>query len=381
MTLNLFTSISMSNKVFTANEYLPVFPAKKNERILIVDDEQIIRHFLIDCLSARYECVEAASVEEAFEILAEESFSLIVTDWVMTGKSGTTLLRYVVGEFPDTPVIMLTGVNNPERALDAMRFGAFDYLLKPCKPDILEFTVERALRHRELETKNRQYKIDLELQNIELTRQKDKLEKLQAQMIHTEKMSSLGQLSAGIAHEINNPLGCVSGNLQLLEEHSENINALLDFYENARISEKQSVEALQIKEKINYDESRKNAAQMISDCLDGTRRITEIVENLRVFSKLDAPEFTPSNLNRDLSATIKFLDYFFEKQNIKLVLNYGDIPPVEVFAGHLNQVWMNILMNAAQSFEKNGGEISVTTGTSGDFVFVEIADTGRGIAS
>lgn len=192
MTLDLCNSIDTPNSFLTANEDLPVFAAKKTERILIVDDEQVVRHFLLDCLAARYECVEAASVEEAFEILAEESFSLVITDWVMTGKSGTTLLRHVVSEFPDTPVIMLTGVNNPERALDAMHFGAFDYLSKPCKPDILEFTVERALRHRELGTKNRQYEIDLALQNIELLKRTAELEKLRAQMIHTEKTSAPG---------------------------------------------------------------------------------------------------------------------------------------------------------------------------------------------
>ncbi len=358
MSLNNSTNIPES---FSSSDYnFQQFCDKKRERILIVDDEEIIRRFLVGCLEARFDCCEAASVEEAFEILAENQFSLVLTDWVMTGKSGTTLLRFVVSQFPDTPVIMITGVDNPERAIDAMRFGAFDYLLKPCKPDILEFTVERALEHRNLQIRNRQYKIDLELQNIELVKRKDRLEKLQMRMIYTEKMASLGQLCAGIAHEINNPLGYVSGNLQMLEEYLS--------------------ETKKVKTHPKGRMSAANAEQMVQECLDGVRRITELVKHLRVFSNLDAPDFTESDINRDLQATVKLLDYFFDKTAIILTFDSSEIPPVEAAAGHLNQVWMNILLNAAQSLENKGGKITIKTGLAHDFVFVEITDTGEGIA-
>lgn len=350
------------------------------ETILIVDDEEIVRRFHFDCLSGRYRCFEASSAEEALEILEEEDISLVITDWVMPGMSGTTLLRQVVADFPNTPVVMVTGVDHPERALDAMRFGAFDYLLKPSQPDSLDITVERALRHRELQIRNEQYKVDLELQNIELARQKAELERLQDRIIQTEKMASVGQLTAGIAHELNNPLGYISGNLQILEQYFQDIRRLLNVYENAELSGDYAGRIEKLKEEVRYDEIIENLGPVVADCINGTGRVTELIENLRVFSKLDQPEFTKTDINRDINATVKLLGRYFEKENVSLKLNYGDVPKIDAYPAHLNQVWMNLLLNAAQAVEENGGEVSVTTRVLDGDVIVKISDTGGGIA-
>lgn len=350
------------------------------ETILIVDDEEIVRRFHFDCLSSRYRCFEASSAEEALEILEEEDISLVITDWVMPGMSGTTLLRQVVADFPNTPVVMVTGVDHPERALDAMRFGAFDYLLKPSQPDSLDITVERALRHRELQIRNEQYKVDLELQNIELARQKAELERLQDRIIQTEKMASVGQLTAGIAHELNNPLGYISGNLQILEQYFQDIRRLLNVYENAELSSDYAGRIEKLKEEIHYDETIENLGSVVADCIDGTGRVSELIENLRVFSKLDQPEFTKTDINRDINATVRLLGRYFEKENVSLKLNCGDVPKIDAYPAHLNQVWMNILLNAAQAVEENGGEVSVTTRVLDGDVIVKISDTGGGIA-
>lgn len=349
--------------------------------ILIVDDEEIVRRFHCDCLSSRYRCFEAASADEAIEILEDENISLVITDWVMPGMSGTTLLRRIVADFPDTPVVMVTGVDHPERALDAMRFGAFDYLLKPSRPDSLDFTVERALKHRELKMQSDRYKIDLELQNIELVKQKNELERLQGRIIQTEKMASVGQLTAGIAHELNNPLGYISGNLQILGQYFEDIRKVLESYEAAENSNGNSERIGMVKEKIHYEEMIDNIGSVIADCADGTQRVAELVENLRVFSKLDQPEFTKTDINRDIHATVKLLGRYFEKENVRLVLNYGDVPKIDAYPAHLNQVWMNLLLNAAQAVDENGGEVSVATHVEDGFVIVKISDTGGGIAT
>jgi len=350
------------------------------ETILIVDDEEIVRRFHFDCLSSRYRCFEAASAEEALQILEEEDISLVITDWVMPGMSGTTLLRHVVADFPNTPVVMVTGVDHPERALDAMRFGAFDYLLKPSQPDSLDFTVERALKHRELQIRTEQYKADLELQNIELARQKAELERLQGRIIQTEKMASVGQLTAGIAHELNNPLGYISGNLQILDQYFQDLRKLLNVYDNAELSGDYAERIEQLKEEIHYDEIIENLSSIVADCASGTGRVSELIENLRVFSKLDQPEFTKTDINRDINATVKLLGRFFGKENVNLKLNYGDVPRIDAYPAHLNQVWMNLLLNAAQAVEANGGEVSVTTRVADGDVIVKISDTGGGIA-
>ena len=379
MTLSLSDFTNQSENFHSS--YGSVGEAIENyETVLIVDDEELVRRFHSECLSPRYQCFEADSAERALDILNDRQISLVLTDWVMTGMSGKMLLQRVVRDFPDTPVIMVTGVDHPERALDAVRCGAFDYLLKPSKPFALEFAVERAMIHRNLSMKTRQSRIDLELQNIELVKQKSELEKAQARIIYTEKMMSIGQLTAGITHELNNPLGFISGNLQILEQCLRDLRELLGIYEKAEISAKSLAEIETFKRKINYRELIENASPALADCAEGTRRVARLIENLRVFSKLDQPKFNKTNISRDIDSTLKLLGRFFENENIKLVLDYGNLPQIDAYAGHLNQVWMNLLINAARAVGKKGGVIKVTTESAGDFVTVKISDTGEGIA-
>ncbi len=115
----------------------------------------------------------------------------------MPGRNGIELLREIRSRYPDTAVIMVSGIDRPQRIRDALQVGAFDYLIKPCELDVLGLSVERALERRSLTLTARSYRADLERQNIELAARKAELERLQAQIVHSEKMASLGQLAAG----------------------------------------------------------------------------------------------------------------------------------------------------------------------------------------
>ncbi len=169
MIISLNDYISSTDEFEFGSEKLAADEPER-ENILIVDDEEIVRRFHINCLSPQYHCYEAASAEEAVEILLDKQISLVISDWVMGGMSGVTLLRKIVGSFPDIPVLMISGIDHPERALDAMRFGAFDYLIKPCKPELILNTAVRALDRRKQIIESRRYQIDLEMQNLELRR-------------------------------------------------------------------------------------------------------------------------------------------------------------------------------------------------------------------
>lgn len=349
------------------------------ERVLIVDDEEPVRKMFSACLAERYHCTTAANANEALALLAEESFALILTDVSMPGLSGVELLRRVVTQYPDTAVIMVSGIGRTQRVLDAVRLGASDYLIKPVDLDVLELSVERALERRKLLRDARRYKQDLERRNAELGRRKSELESLQAKIIHTEKMASLGQLAAGVAHELNNPAGFLYGNMEILGECVAGLERLLEFCTNAPLPPDLAAEIARIKDEIDYDHTLDDLRSIIADCRGGAERIRDVVQNLRTFSRLDEAEFKKIDLHEGIDSTARLLSHQYNQSHIRLRRDYGELPPVDCYAGQLNQVWMNLLANAAQAIE-GAGEVCVATRLEGDSVVVTVSDTGRGIA-
>lgn len=358
----------------------PEFSARR-ERILIVDDSAVVRRSFAKLLSAKYECHEAASVLDAFEIIKTNEFELVITDVIMPGLSGIELLRKIVSNYPQTAVIVVSGVDRPQRALDAVRLGAFDYLIKPCDHEVLEFTVQRALERRSLLINAKRYKDDLEARNQELLRGKQQLERLQAQIVHTEKMASIGQLAAGIAHELNNPVGYLYGNLDLLDGAIGNLLRLMEFYENAELPPELAARAEEIRREIDYDATIADLSSIISDCRAGAERVRDIVQNLRTFSRLDEAEFKKTDLHEGIDSTLRILSRYFTGGNITLKRNYGNLPIIDAYPAQLNQVWMNLLVNAAQAIGPDTGEVEITTWADGDDVYVKVKDSGKGIAT
>ena len=356
----------------------PYPPEAGDKRLLIVDDEEALRLLFAAYLSERYSCETAANAQEALAHLAREPFALVISDVQMPGLSGVELLRKIVERFPDTAVIMVSGVDRTQRVLDAVRLGAFDYIIKPCDLDVLELTVERALERRALLRAARYYKLDLERRNTELRNSKAELERLQAQIVHSEKMASLGQLAAGVAHELNNPAGFIFGNMEILKECAQGLERLLAFYETIPLTAEAAAQAHAIKDDIDYENTLADLCSIIADCREGAERIRDVVQNLRTFSRLDEAEFKKVDIHEGLESTIRLLSRYYSSGHITLHRDYGELPLVDCYAGKLNQVWMNLLVNAAQAV-KDGGEVRVMTRREEENVMVIISDTGCGI--
>jgi two-component system, NtrC family, sensor kinase len=353
---------------------------KQDRSILIVDDEESIRWLFSDCLGARYVCTTAANADEALAHMAREEFALVLADVSMPGLSGIELLRHVIARHPDTAVIMISGIDRTQRVLDAVRIGASDYLIKPIDLHVLELSVERALERRALLRDARRYKQDLERRNSELARRKAELERLQAQIVHSEKMASLGQLAAGVAHELNNPAGFIYGNMDFLADAVDSIERLLTLYDSASLSEQMREQVGALKSEIDYENTLADLHSIIADCREGADRIRSVVQNLRTFSRLDEADFKKVDIHEGLDATVRLLSRYYSQGNIKLSRAYGELPPVDCYAGQLNQVWMNLLANAAQAVEQaGGGEVSIQTYVENGTVMVAVSDTGCGI--
>lgn len=351
-----------------------------DRRLLVVDDEERVCSLFAQCLNERYSCETAANAQEALDWLQQEAFALVITDIQMPGLGGIELLRKINELYRDTAVIIVSGVDRTQRVIDAIRMGAYDYLVKPCDLDVLDLCVDRALERRTLIRNARKYKEDLEKRNLELARRKSELERVQGQLVHSEKMASLGQLAAGIAHELNNPAGFIFSNMEALPQYLNRVGRVLASYEQASLNEVDAVRVTAAKAEADYQNVMSDLQSIVTDSYDGAERITNIVQNLRLFSRLDEAEIKHVDLHEGIESTIRLLSQYYSAPSIALRREYGLVPPIECYAGQLNQVWMNLLVNAAQAIAEGSGEVRIRTLSDQKTVSVSISDTGKGIA-
>jgi len=357
----------------------PDYAESYDHRILIVDDEESVLNLFASYLSETYSCETAVNAQEALDILAREPFALVLTDVQMPGLSGVELLRRITEHYKDTAVIIVSGIARTQRVMDAIRVGASDYLIKPCDLDVLTISVERALERRMLLRNASRYKQDLEHRNAELARQKTEMERLQAQVLQAEKMASLGQLAAGVAHELNNPAGFIYSNIDLLKGYIERLKRCLFDYDQLALAPEAAEQIRAIKKEIDYDNIVAELDSILSDCYVGAERIRDVVQNLRLFSRLDEPAVTRVDLNEGIEATVRLLPDYYKSGSIRLVRDYGEVPQVNCYAAQLNQVWMNLLVNAAQAIDSADGEVRIATRCKGQTAVVSVSDTGPGI--
>jgi two-component system, NtrC family, sensor kinase len=194
----------------------------------------------------------------------------------------------------------------------------------------------------------------------------------QAKLVHAAKMASLGQLVAGVAHELNNPIGFIYSNLSVLREYMEKLVGLM------KVANERPAELAAAQRNADFDYIVSDLPKLIGSCEDGARRTRDIVVGLRNFSRLDEAQVKEVDLHEGIDSTLQLLTGEL-KNRIRVHKNFGKIPKVTCYASQINQVFMNILSNAAQAIDNNG-EITITTRAEGkDKVAVVIRDTGRGM--
>ncbi len=208
-----------------------------------------------------------------------------------------------------------------------------------------------------------------------------KLAEAQSQLLQSEKMASIGQLAAGVAHELNNPIGFVSSNLATLERYLQDIFAITTAYEAAEAADAgcprlDTVHA--IKHDRDFDFIKTDIVQLMAESKDGLARVAKIVRDLKDFSRAGEAELQWADLHQGLDSTLNIV-WNELKYKCTVIKEYGELPPVRCVLSQLNQVFMNLLVNAAHAIPEKG-QITVRTGLRGDEVFVAVADTGTGIA-
>jgi two-component system NtrC family sensor kinase len=204
------------------------------------------------------------------------------------------------------------------------------------------------------------------------------LSETQGQLLQSEKMASIGQLAAGVAHEINNPIGFVYSNLGSLEKYLKDVFSVLEGYEQAQGDAVKLAEVEVLKKKVDMSYLKEDVPALMNESKDGISRVKKIVQNLKDFSHADTSDEPQwANLHTGIDSTLNIV---WNEIKYKAEVNkaYGDIPDIQCLPSELNQVFMNMLVNAAHAIEERG-VISIRTGQEGDQVWVEIADSGKGI--
>ncbi|MFO1339280.1 MAG: ATP-binding protein [Burkholderiaceae bacterium] len=194
-------------------------------------------------------------------------------------------------------------------------------------------------------------------------------------------MASIGQLAAGVAHEINNPVGFVNSNLNTLKHYVEDLLALISAYEQheGQLGEAQRSELGGLKQDLDLAYLREDVPQLLRESADGLTRVKRIVQDLKDFSRVDNSDWQEADLNAGLDSTLNVV-YNEVKYKAEVRKQYGQLPQVRCLAAQLNQVFMNLIVNAAHAIEGHG-VITLSTGQCGPWVWVEVSDTGSGMSA
>ncbi|MDZ8084901.1 MAG: ATP-binding protein [Nostoc sp. DedQUE12b] len=245
-----------------------------------------------------------------------------------------------------------------------------------------------------LENSNAELEARVEERTVELKTAMSELQRTQAQVLQSEKMSSLGQLVAGIAHEINNPVNFIHGNITHLDEYTQNLLQMIYLYQERYSSHDPEIQALA--QEIDLEFLIEDLQKILPSMKMGTERIRNIVRSLRNFSRMDEAEFKAVDIHEGIESTLLILQHRLkdkpDRPAIEVVKNYGNLPQVECYPGQLNQVLMNILVNAmdaldeldikrtCQHIEENPSQITIRTSVvDSQSIEIAIADNAQGM--
>lgn len=398
--------------------------------ILIVDDTPENLEVLSDALSSSgFEIAVATDGESAIEQVAYELPDLILLDILLPGIDGFETCRQLKANTSthDIPVIFMTALTDTEDKVKGLSLGAVDYVTKPFQQEEVLARVKLHLRLRSLtKTLAKQnvllkqeieartaaeaalHKLNIELEKrvmertIELSKALDDLKQTQVQLVQREKLASLGQLIAGVAHEITNPVSFIFSNYTPTKEYISDIIKILRLYQKhfptppAEIQEES--------DSVDLEFLLEDLPKILNSMKVGAESLFNISASLRHFSRLDTLSLMPVNIHEGIDSALLILQHRLkamgDRPTIEVIKEYDDLPPVECYPGQLSQVFINILANAIEALEE---EIDVgfvgEEGTSceaasltpkiwirtevheDDFVVVRIADNGSGITA
>ena len=356
--------------------------AIRRAEVVIAEDNADMRRLLAHLLGAEFRVRTARNGREALELVRERAPALVVTDVMMPEMSGTELCEAIKGDatLAGVPVMLVTSKAEREMKIRGLELGADDYVTKPFHPRELLARARALVRLRLLQE-------ELAEQNAALDRALQHLRQSEVALIQAERLAAVGELAAGIAHEVNNPVNFALNSLRVLRDTVGHVRefagrlAAVDWRDPGKLPE-HALEMQRLESEIGLEEVVATLAELVGIVSEGLERTSRLVADLRDFGAPGEREPAPVDVRQTLESTLGMLGPHLAQARVRVESQLAtDLPLVLGDASALKQVFLNLLKNAAEALEETGGSIRITAdrGPDGRGVVVSVEDDGPGI--
>ena len=326
----------------------------KAMHILLVDDNPNNLKVLFEAVQGHgWKALMANDGESAIEQAEYAKPNLILLDVMMPGIDGFETCRRLKSNSitQNIPVIFMTALSDTTDKVKGLEIGAVDYITKPFQQ---EEVIARLKLHLKLSHLTHTLEEQVEKRTTELTESLKQLQKTQLQLIQSEKMSVLGQLVAGIGHEINNPIGFIGANISHIEQYTNDIFNLLKLYKKKMPAP--DLDIINLEEEIDLEFLSEDLPSLLKSVEHGVDRLRDISLSLRTFARSDNSSKVEFQIHEGINSTLMLLQHRLKandkRPEIQVIKEYADLPPINCYPGQINQVFMNLIANAIDALEE-----------------------------
>ncbi|MBD2354529.1 hybrid sensor histidine kinase/response regulator [Tolypothrix sp. FACHB-123] len=322
--------------------------------ILLVDDNPNNLKVLSEAIrGCGWKALMATDGESAIEQTEYAHPDLILLDVMMPGIDGFETCRRLKANphTQHTPIIFMTALADATDKVKGLEIGAVDYITKPFQQ---EEVIARLKLHLKIAQLTRTLEQRVQERTAQLTQSVRALQQAQLQLVQSEKMSTLGQLVAGIGHEINNPVGFISGNSSHIEQYVKDLLRLLHLYQEKLPHPDEDIDELIAEIDLEY--ITEDMPKLLASMAQGINRLKEMSLSLRTFARSDISSKVDYQIHEGINSTLMLLQHRLkgngDRANIQVIKQYAELPPIDCYPGQLNQVFMNIIANAIDAFDE-----------------------------
>ena len=349
--------------------------------LVVAEDNADMRRLLVHLLSAEFRVRAARNGREALEFVRERPPALVVTDVMMPEMSGTELCEAIKTDprLEGVPVMLVTSKAEREMKIHGLELGADDYITKPFHPRELVARARALVRVRALQ-------LELAEQNAALERALEHLRQTEVALVQAERLAAVGELAAGIAHEVNNPVNFALNSLRMLKstvgevrEFASRVQAL-EWRDAAKLADS-ARELERLESEVGLGEAGATLDELVGIVIEGLDRTSRLVRDLRDFGAGERA-YAAMDLAAAVDSSLQLIGPLLADRRVRVERNYAaDVPPITGDSSAFKQVFLNLLKNAADALEETGGtvRIQVVASSDGHNVEVSVADDGPGI--